>query len=190
MENWNAAQKILTGQLLLILCCIVYLIWWSVSFRPGESVNRIGGFRGILLLITAACGMVGAILTILGINGVPADAEKWSGMLICGAGIVVYIALALITGLGMKRPITTELVLIVGWTAMELCAVNALNGAERLADGRMPVMTVVIAAAFAISMVLYILYYRMEAWKAFYLAMVPLITEGVSMAVLELLCLV
>ena len=45
-------------------------------------------------------------------------------------------------------------------------------------------LIIVIAAAFVISMVLYVAYYRMEEMKAFYAAMVPLITEAAAMAVL------
>ena len=41
-----------------------------------------------------------------------------------------------------------------------------------------------IGAAFAVSMVLYVAYYRMEAVKAFYAAMIPLLTEAAAMAVL------
>ena len=41
-----------------------------------------------------------------------------------------------------------------------------------------------LAAAFLISMVLYVAYYRLEEMKAFYAAMVPLITEASAMAVL------
>ena len=45
-------------------------------------------------------------------------------------------------------------------------------------------MCAVIATAFTISIVFYVAYYRMDEMKAFYAAMVPLVTEGVSMAVL------
>jgi hypothetical protein len=187
MENWTPVQRILAGQLLLIVCCAVYLIWWSVSFRPGQSVNRAGGYRGVLLLFTAVCGVVGAILTISGVNGVPSSSERWNGMAICLTGLCGYAALLFFTGSILHRPVTTELVLIVGWTVMEFCAVNALAGAGILSGGRMAVMSGLIAAACIVSMVLYVLYYRMEAWRAFYFAMVPLATEGISMAVLEIL---
>ena len=39
-----------------------------------------------------------------------------------------------------------------------------------------------IAATFAISIVLYVAYYRMEEMKALYAAMVPLVTEALAMA--------
>ena len=62
-----------------------------------------------------------------------------------------------------------------------------LNADGKLSDARFWIMIVVLAAAFLISMILYVLYYRMEPMKAFYAAMVPLITEGVSMVVLLVL---
>ena len=42
----------------------------------------------------------------------------------------------------------------------------------------------IIAVAFVISMVLYVAYYRMEEMRAFYIAMVPLVTEALSMGIL------
>ena len=46
---------------------------------------------------------------------------------------------------------------------------------------------VVLVLAFFVSMVLYVLYYRMEPMKAYYAAMVPLITEAISMAIVLIL---
>ena len=48
-------------------------------------------------------------------------------------------------------------------------------------------MCCVIGLAFTISMVLYVAYYRMEEMKAFYAAMVPLVTEAAAMITLCIL---
>jgi hypothetical protein len=100
----------------------------------GVSVNRAGGINGLLLLITAICGVSGL--------------------------------------------------------AASIYVINALNASSKLSDPRFYVMLAVIAAAFIISMILYVLYYRMEEMKAFYAAMLPLITEAVSMTVLVLLMVI
>ena len=50
-------RKVLTGQILLILCCVFYLIWWYRGYRPGVSVDRAHGLNGVLLLITEAAAM-------------------------------------------------------------------------------------------------------------------------------------
>ena len=43
-------------------------------------------------------------------------------------------------------------------------------------------MVTIIIAATVLSLILYVLYYRMDAEKAYYAAMVPLITEAAGMA--------
>lgn len=178
-------RDVVMGHLLLIVCCVFYLIWWSISFRPEQSVNRVGGYRGVLLLITAVSGMAGLIISIFGINLI-SGTPKIPNLAICVAGIAAYIVLLLITWFGMKRPVTTELVLITGWTVLELCCINTCQAGGALTSAQSALMLIVIAVAFVISMVLYVLYYRMEEWRAFYAAMVPLITEAVAMVIFEI----
>lgn len=188
MEKYVPAfEQICRGQFLIVLCCIVYLIWWSISFRPGETVNRIGGVRGVLLLLTAVLGIAGVILNAHGNGMVPREAEAVSGTVFFIGGAAAYLLLLLVTGVFLKRPVTTELFLITWWTVLELMTLNALNGAGFLSGGRLAFLVILTAAACAVSLVIYMLYYRMEAWKAFYAAMVPLITEGICMAVVLLL---
>ena len=83
--------------------------------------------------------------------------------------------------------VTTELFLIVGWTTLEMQVINRLNTYGRLSDVHFLVMCAMIAAAFAISIVLYVAYYRMEEMRAFYMAMLPLVTEALSMGVWSVL---
>ncbi len=187
MEAASASyHRILLGQGLLCLCCIVYLIWWSVSFRPGQEVNRVGGARGILLLGTAALGIAGVYLSVMGLSALPKGAEKLSAPGICIAGAAMYVGLLAVTAVFFHRPVTTELLLITGWAMLEVCCVNTCRAGGALSVPQSIWMLLVIAAAFVISMVLYVLYYRMEEWRAFYAAMVPLITEAVSMGIFEL----
>ena len=98
--------------------------------------------------------------------------------------IAAYIVLLIITRFVFHRIVTTELFLIVGWTMLEMTVINRLEAAGALQGNRFLIVCIVIAAAFMISIVLYVAYYRMEEMKAFYAAMVPLITEAASMAVL------
>jgi hypothetical protein len=100
------------------------------------------------------------------------------------AGIIAYIALLLITKLIFHRVVTAELLLITAWTTLELSVINTLNAAGGLSDTRFCIMIAVILAAFIISMILYVAYYRMEEMKAFYAAMVPLVTEAAAMTIL------
>lgn len=175
-------RRVLIGQVLLILCCIFYLIWWYRGYRPGFAVNRVGGINGILLLITAAFGVFGLFFSLMRLPEI--RDTKLDPVLIVVVGILSYFLLLLITRHVFHRIVTTELILIVGWTILEMTLINRLNGAGILSDRAFTLMCIVIVAAFLISMVLYVAYYRMEEMKAFYAAMIPLITEAASMAVL------
>ena len=176
-------NRIFYGQALLIACCVVYLIWWYRGFRPGVTVSRAGGINGVLLLVTAFLGIAGIILSMMP-DGREVVPEKISPPYIAAAGIAAYLIFLLVTRYLFNRVVTTELILIVGWTTLEMHVINRLNAQGFLSDSRFAIMCAVIAAAFLISMVLYVAYYRMEEMRAFYLAMVPLVTEAAAMGVL------
>ena len=176
-------KNILVGQALLVVCCVFYLIWWYRGFRPGVYVNRVGGVNGLLLAITAALGLAGLFFSLYAVEGGEAPA-KTHGLWILIGGIGAYILLFIITRFGFQRIVTSELFLIVGWTMLEISVIDRLHAAGALPAGRFWVMMGVVACAFMISIVLYVAYYKMEEMKAFYAAMVPLITEGLTMVVL------
>ena len=175
-------RRIITGQVLLIICCIFYMVWWYRCYRPGDAVNRVGGANGILLLSTAAFGIAGVVLSLM---KVPAIASpKIESIWILTTGIAAYVILLLITRFAFNRIVTTELILIVGWTMLETAVICNLNAAGGLAERGFFFMYAVIAIAFIISIVLYVAYYRMEEMRAFYAAMVPLVTAALSMGML------
>ena len=175
-------RHIITGQILMVICCIFYLVWWFLGYRPGTEVNRAAGVNGVLLFLTAAFGIAGLVYSLM--PSEDTSVCKYRQLFIVIGGIAAYIILLLITKYGFDRIVTTELFLIVGWTMMELSILNRLSGSGLLVGARLVAMYVVIAIAFVISMILYVAYYRMEDMKAFYAAMIPLITEGVSMGIL------
>jgi hypothetical protein len=183
----NSVTWIIAGQVLLIVCCVFYLIWWSMSYRPGVVVNRVGGIRGVLLAVTAAAGFAGAFICMHGISGVPKDGAALKGSTVIIAGLAAYFILLFVTQYGLGRPVTTELALINGWAVLEICASNALNCAGRLDPEKFTTALWIIAAAYLLSMILYIIYYRVDEDLAFYLAMVPLISEAAAMAAITLM---
>ena len=174
-------NRIITGQILLILCCVVYLVWWYRGFRPGISVSRVSGLNGILLAVTAILGIAGVVFCLLNTE---ASSWKVNPVYIIGGGIIAYIVLLAVTRYIFNRVVTSELFLIIGWTMLETAVINQLSADGVLTEAGFTVMCAVITAAFIISMILYVAYYKMEEMKAFYAAMVPLVTEGAAMAVL------
>jgi magnesium-transporting ATPase (P-type) len=175
-------RRVLAGQILLIICCVFYILWWYRGYRPGVTVSRVGGLNGMLLLMTAAFGLAGVVMSTGAIPEIyPA---KINPLYLIPAGALAYVMLLLITRLVFHRVVTTELILIVLWTVLELAVINKLNSGGYLTDKLFLFMAIVIIAVFIADIILYVAYYRMEEMKAFYAAMVPLIAAAVTMGVL------
>ena len=107
-------KTIITGQILLILCCTVYLIWWYRGFRPGIYVSRAGGVNGGLLLITMVLGFAGVVFSLMPVEKIREPLVSQVMIVICG--IAAYFILLVVTKVFFNRVVTTELFLIVGWT--------------------------------------------------------------------------
>ena len=171
-------RRIIIGQVLLIICCIFYLVWWVRGYRPGTSVNRAGGINAALLCAAALFGIAGFILSLTSVLRVRNPGATLAVFFV--ALILLYGVLLVITRCLFQRVVTTELLLIPLWTVLEVLVIHIL-GSEGVSGSTG--LYAVVAAAFVISMVLYVAYYRMDAFKAYYAAMVPLITEALSMLI-------
>ncbi|MBO4910160.1 MAG: hypothetical protein J5476_12860 [Lachnospiraceae bacterium] len=178
-------KQIIIGQILLIICCGFYLVWWYLGYKPNVTVDRFGGINGALLSATTFFGMAGIICSLMPVE--ETSNKSYSQLFVVLGGIVGYILLMLLTKLVFQRIVTTELFLIVGWTMLEMSIINRLSGSGLLVGPKLVFMYIVLALAFIISMVLYVAYYRMDEMKAFYAAMVPLVTEALAMGTLVLL---
>ena len=173
-------KTIITGQILLILCCIVYLIWWYRGFRPGIHVSRAGGVNGVLLLITMVLGFAGVVFSLMPVEKIREPLVSQVIIVVCG--IAAYFILLVVTKVLFNRVVTTELFLIVGWTMLETVVADRLYAIGSLGGKSFSAIIVIIAAAFLIGIVLYVAYYRMEEMRAFYAAMVPLVVDAIAMS--------
>ena len=173
-------KTIITGQILLILCCTVYLIWWYRGFRPGIYVSRAGGVNGALLLITMVLGFAGVVFSLMPAEKIREPLVSQVMIVICG--IAAYFILLVVTKVFFNRIVTTELFLIVGWTMLETIVADRLYAIGSLGGKSFSAIIVIIAAAFLIGIVLYVAYYRMEEMRAFYAAMVPLVVDAIAMS--------
>ena len=178
--------KILAGNLLFAACCIVYLIWWSVAFRPGFTAPMI--IKSGLFLVTAVLGVSGLFMIIRGCSEVQGGIRA---IAVIAAGAAAYIILLLLTQHFMHRQVTTELMLIVFWVCMEICAVNALYASGTFSVRAFAFIAASIIAAAAAGMICYLKYYELEPMAAFYDGMVPLILFALVMigiSVFQIVC--
>ena len=170
------SKTIMTGNLLFAGCCIVYLIWWSVAFRPGFTAPM--GVKSALFLATAALGIAGLAYIIRGCQMAEGNNHF---IAIMAVGAAIYIILILVTNLVMHRTVTTELMLIVFWACMEICACNALFGSGLITAKAFTVLAVIVLVASIAGMICYLKYYDLEPMPAFYDGMVPLILFALVM---------
>lgn len=185
MANVEAhLQALGSAHLLLAVCCALYLTWWSVFFRPRpERPHGLEYGFGVALIVGAAvCGLVSVVLMGRALAELPSTvpaAVLWP----CAA--VAYLVLAYMSARFLDRPVTTELLLIVAWTALEVAVVGAVAGTGEA--NLVPVLTAVVVAACVGSLVCYLLYYRLDGWAAFLDGCGPLVAIGVLSVVFSAL---
>jgi len=188
IHNFDLSIKqISLGNILLIICCVFYLSWWLVAFKPEGTAH--GVKTGLLLVPAFAAGIAAVILAVKGISSSPEDAGLFSKGVLLWGGIAAYVISLLVTGLFFKRPITTELFLIIGWAVMAMSEINTLYGLSHFSYFQSVIFIVVILAATVVSLVCYVLYYNLGGLAGYVdgiipLLLVALVTAGISVTVM------
>ena len=174
------AKEIFQSNILLVICCAFYLIWWLLAFKPAGAVR--GMRTGWLLIPAFAAGLAAIIVAIKGILSASAKVNLFPGGLLLWGGVAAYLILLALTRLLFKRPVTTELFLIVGWAMLALSEINVLYGTGRLSHGLAAGFAVVVGVAALISLVCYVLYYNLGNQAGYFDGMVPLLMVALVMA--------
>lgn len=173
------AKQIFRSNILLIICCVFYLSWWLLAFKPTGAIKGIK--TGWLLIPAFAAGLAAIILAVKGVLSASIGVALFPSGLLLWGGIVAYLILLAITRLLFKRLVTTELFLIVGWAVLALSEINALYGIGRFSHGLATIFAVVIGVATLISLVCYVLYYNLGNRAGYFDGMVPLLMVALVM---------
>ena len=173
-------KQIFIGNVLFVTCCGFYLTWWLLAFKPSGAIS--GLKSGWLLIPACIAGLSGTVLAIRGIIHGQPIAHLLSGSHILWGGVATYIILLIITSLLLKRQVTSELLLIVGWGMLAFAEVNQLFGTGLFTRGISVGFLLVIGTAFAISLVCYVLYYRLDSRAGYIDGMLPLLLAALVMA--------
>ncbi len=179
----RAVKQILTGNVFLIFCSIFYLLWWILAFKPSGAVK--GMNSGWLLVPALFFGAAAVVLIIRGMQDVQVQQTMIPAGRILPFSVAAYFLLLIGTWLFLKRPVTTELVLIVAWTALTIAEINALYGVGIFSHGVSCGFMAATALSAAVSMVTYMLYYKLDAAAGYIDGMIPLILAAVMMASLS-----
>lgn len=119
-------KQVLAGNLFLIVCCLFYLLWWILAFKPAGAVK--GMKSGWLLLPALVFGIAAVVWIVRSVLGAQMQRSilSFGKMMLLAA--IVYIFLLAGTWVFLKRPVTTELFLIVAWTALTLAEIHLFWG--------------------------------------------------------------
>lgn len=168
----------------MIFCSLLYLAWWLAAFKPGAEPDHT--VTRFLLGAAFAAGIVSVFLLQSGFGSLKTTREIFPGHSLLWGGILVYIALLIITSLALHRMVTTELALIVAWTALELGIINVVYGTEKMTIAPAVILSVLVVVTAAVSMVCYLRYYDLPAEAGYIDGAVPLAAVTVTMAVITL----
>ena len=180
----DSQTSIIAGNYVLIGCCIVYLIWWSIAFNPRLKLPFAP--KAVLFFVTLALGIISIVFIVGGITGIQAK-PPIPNFAICLGGVALYLLLLVLSSKLLHRQVTTELVLIVGWVVLELCLINSLFGCGSFATTAAIVAIMIVLVSAAIGLACYLAYYQLEEMKAFFIGMVPLILFAIAMLAVNLL---
>lgn len=174
------AKQIFSSNILLIICCAFYMAWWLLAFKPAGAIK--GMKTGWLLIPAVAAGVFAIILAVKGILSASIGATLFPNGFLLWGGIAAYFIFMAVTLLLFKRPVTTELFLIVGWAVLAMSEINTLYGIGRFSYRLAVIFAVVIVAAMLVSLVCYLLYYNLDARAGYFDGMVPLLMTMLVMA--------
>jgi len=184
LSFFHAQEKqLFIGNILFVVCCAFYLAWWLLAFNPSGAANDMK--TGWLLIPATIAGLAGVILIIRGILAQKPANQLLNSAFILWGGIALYLILLAVTVLLLKRPATTELILIVGWAMLALAEVNSLFGIGRFSHGVSTGFFALISAAFVISLVCYVLYYHLDSRVGYIDGMIPLLLSALIMAAIS-----
>ena len=103
-------------------------------FYPARGDNHSSGVGTWLLLLTAAFGLSGIAVDVMAMMGNNEERGFVPGIVIIISGIAAYIILLYGTRVFLHRIVTTELLLIVGWTMLEVAVANTAYAKGSLND--------------------------------------------------------
>lgn len=172
-------DELRVGCLFLIACTVCYLIWWMIAFAPEQKVSKTWCI--MVLLLTVMAGLTGVYISIKGILKFDKVSLIVPIPTILIGATITYLLLLVISYVLLKRPVTTELILIVLWSSLEFMIQSILYSYHLISRSSSIIGVILIIAGVIIGLICYLLYYRLEAKAAYISAMIPLIVYGLVM---------
>ena len=174
------------GNWLMVVCAGFYLAWWRITFRPPAPEGTPLGKACIALAFVA--GILGIVLEVTAMNrssDVPVKSGI-SGIAILIAGAVIYVLLLAVSRLLFHRQVTSELLIIVTWAVLELCALNYWYRHDRLHQAPAVILAGLVIAVAIASLVCYMQYYQASYEKSYLIGSILLVLTAIIMVIINI----
>ena len=177
MDVQAGGTLLVWGQVTLVVCFALYLLWWWVFFWPREDqLSRGLRLLGVASIVVAAiCGIAGIGLSVAGITALAPQGcivEPWQ---LAIGGMVAYVALFFVTSVLLDRPPTSELLIITAWATLELAVAVVLPAAGVAPMPTLVVLVATLAVFVALSLFCYLRFYKLEGRASFVCGAAPLV---------------
>lgn len=178
--------KIFNGNLMLLICIIFYLAWWTVIFKHGKGQKSRQAFY-----ITVA--FIAGILSILSITAGIAERGQYPWVLqikfILIGTVLLFLVLLIITTKALHRPLTSELIIIHIWALLEITMIDVIFSNGYLSHVAVWIYTALVAISILASLFCYAVYYRLCEEARYQTGMIPLVLAGICAIVMLLMFL-
>ena len=188
-ENGDEITMLEIGNWLMVLCAAFYLAWWRITFHPPAPAGTPIG--KICLLLAFVTGLAGLSLAVISMNSVSGEKAKTGipGIAIVIGGEITYVVLLALSSRLFHRQVTSELLIIVIWTVLELCALNSWYRHGKLFQFSSIILAGLVIVVAAASLICYLQYYRISYEKGYLIGSVPLLLTAIIMVVINLVVL-
>jgi hypothetical protein len=173
--------EIFVGDLLMFAVIVFYIAWWTISFRPNGDGKTTGA--GFLIGIALFAGVAAIALLFIGINALSSIGKGVPVMYILLGAVAVYIILLAVTKIAFQRTVTSELLLIIIWAALEGSALAVLQGSGRFNIGQALTLAALVLLATGVGIVCYVLHYHLDEVSRFWNGLIPLVVDAGVVAV-------
>lgn len=118
-----------------------------------------------------------------GINSLSCNSKSLPARFILLGSAALFFVMLLVTAIVFHRIVTSEMIIIHIWAALELSLVAVLHSTGLFGSGCAATLAALVEIAFISSLICYVLYYCLDGMLRYWDGMIPLIIAAFIMAV-------
>ena len=177
--------EIFAGNVLLLVTCVFYILWWGLSFGSGGNNGA-----SILIAVALLAGILAIVSMALGISSLPSAKSSLSTVIIIASASVGYFVLQFVTQALFQRETTSELLIIVIWCVLQFVVLNSLGNSGRFSTAVIVAISILVVVATCIGLVCYTIFYKVDENAQYLIGFVPIAVDaGVGIVLLSVMSL-